>query len=131
MKTLRNRSSPRNRVAFPALFSEYPDIIVIEQDGAELPVSVDRCSRTPAENNTIDNPNIGTDIPYTAFPSQPLESEKTKVFAHRTGSAKFPYHAARNKLDTKISRPDPIVPDIDYSKHTSASTVPQSDAHFT
>lgn len=61
----------------------YPDVIVIEQDGTEIPVSVDRCSKGNPENAVPDNSNLKTDrnSPDFRLP-HPLVTENTEVFVN-------------------------------------------------
>lgn len=47
---------------------EYTYVIVIYQADAELPVSVYRCSKAPAENKNHDNYNLYSDYTNPGFP---------------------------------------------------------------
>lgn len=98
----------------------YPDVIVVDQAGAELPVSVDLGSNAPVETSTPTEPNFESDLTNPPFLlPHPNVNDNSEFFSDgftyhpsETSAAHSPLHIARHELDPKATSVlDPIPPD--------------------
>lgn len=111
----------------------YPDIIVVDQDGAELPVCAGRCSKDPNDSTKLDDPNLESDmtnpdfsLPYPIV-NETLSPSRT---AQRTTRLRpwcrncFPYRKQRTRYEKCVCyRPSPC-------RYTTSPTVHRRTNHI-
>lgn len=72
---------PKSTVPFRVIRA-YPDVVVIDEASAELPVSIHRCSKAPDENTTLNDLNLESDMTNPTFPlPHPIVNENSEFFS--------------------------------------------------
>lgn len=96
---------PKSSIPFRVI-RDYSDVIVIDQAGAKLPVSLEHCSKVPAENKAPDNPNLESDITNPGFPFPPIV-KRTRCFSPKNPPIIQPKRTLRNPLQIARQKLDP------------------------